>query len=364
MEWSDEFHLQYPDHAYSGGFSFSSVLLDNNGVGKIMQDKNVIDCEKRILGSYEGVYLKYNMLASGLYNQRIYLFCPDIYRVITVYIGDDVSKEEAVKVAESLEITENEAMMETADLYTWSELTTSEETSEIEMLTSVKDDKLPVYQIGDEFIISTTGEDNTGNCIDDNKISVCVNSVQIADNLQMLAQDRIPEKWLPEIDADGNLIDTTLSYVKSGDGIDSVDQVVKTESVKQKLIYATVTYTNKSDEEINHIVYLGTLMLLKHENGIYEIYDSTDQSGNGFDRIIWDDVAKTPEMQYYSVSKNYGNGGNYISSLKPDKSIQVNMAWIVTENDLDHLYLNLNSDGAAYQFSDSILETGLVDISQ
>ena len=191
-----------------------------------------------------------------------------------------------------------------------------------------------------------------------------MNSVQIADNLQMLAQDRIPEKWLPEIDADGNLIDTTLSYVKSGDGIDSVDQVVKTESVKQKLIYATVTYTNKSDEEINHIVYLGTLMLLKHENGIYEIYDSTDQSGNGFDRIIWDDVAKTPEMQYYSVSKNYGNGGNYISSLKPDKSIQVNMAWIVTENDLDHLYLNLNSDGAAYQFSDSILETGLVDISQ
>ena len=134
--------------------------------------------------------------------------------------------------------------------------------------------------------------------------------------------------------------------------------------MKKKLIYATVTYTNKSDEEINHIVYLGTLMLLKHENGIYEIYDSTDQSGNGFDRIIWDDVAKTPEMQYYSVSKNYGNGGNYISSLKPDKSIQVNMAWIVTENDLDHLYLNLNSDGAAYQFSDSILETGLVDISQ
>lgn len=364
MEWSDEFHLQYPDHAYSGGFSFSSVLLDDNDVGKIMQDKNVVDCEKRIFGSYEGVYLKYNVLASGLYNQRIYLFCPDTYRVITVYIGDDVSKEDAVKVAENLEITENETMMETADLYTWSELTTSEETSEIEILTSVKDDKLPVYQIGDEFIISATGEDNTGNYIDDNKISVCVDSVQIADNLQMLAQDRIPEKWLPEIGADGNLIDTTLSYVKSGDGIDSVDQIVKTESVKQKLIYATVTYTNKSDEEINHIVYLGTLMLLKHENEIYEIYDSTDQSGNGFDRIIWDDVAKTPEMQYYNVSEDYGNGKNYISSLKPDESIQVNMAWIVTENDLDHLYLNLNGDGAAYQFSDSILETGLVDISQ
>ena len=31
---------------------------------------------------------------------------PDEYRVITIYIGDDVSKEDAVKVAENLEITE------------------------------------------------------------------------------------------------------------------------------------------------------------------------------------------------------------------------------------------------------------------
>lgn len=60
----------------------------------------------------------------------------------------------------------------------------------------------------------------------------------------------------------------------------------------------------------------------------------------------------------------YGNGGNYISSLKPGESIQVNMAWIVNENDLNNMYLNLNGDGAAYEFSDSMLKTGLVDIYQ
>ena len=69
-------------------------------------------------------------------------------------------------------------------------------------------------------------------------------------------------------------------------------------------------------------------------------------------------------MTYYSVSEDYGNGGNYISSLKPGESIQVNMAWIVNENDLDNMYLNLNGDGGAYEFSDSILNTGLVDIRQ
>ena len=163
---------------------------------------------------------------------------------------------------------------------------------------------------------------------------------------------------------DENLVNNTLSYIKSGNGIDSVDEIVKTESVKQKLVYATVTYTNKSDEEINHVLYIGTLLLMDHEDGAYQIYDPTEQSGDDYDRVIWDGVARTAEMTYNSISEDYGNGGNYISSLKPGESIQVNMAWIVNENDLNNMYLNLNGDGAAYEFSDSMLKTGLVDIYQ
>ena len=52
----------------------------------------------------------------------------------------------------------------------------------------------------------------------------------------------------------------------------------------------------------------------------------------------------------------------YISSLKPNESMQVDMAWIVNENDLDHMYLNLNGDGGAFQFTDSALKSGVVDI--
>ena len=33
--------------------------------------------------------------SKGTFDQRIYLFCPDKYRVITIYIGDDVSKDDA-----------------------------------------------------------------------------------------------------------------------------------------------------------------------------------------------------------------------------------------------------------------------------
>ena len=76
MEWIDEFHLEYPEHDRTGGFSFASVLLDEDDLSKVMQDKNVVDCEERTFGNYEGVYLKYNDLAEdGSFNQRIYLLC-------------------------------------------------------------------------------------------------------------------------------------------------------------------------------------------------------------------------------------------------------------------------------------------------
>ena len=203
-----------------------------------------------------------------------------------------------------------------------------------------------------------------GNYIENDKISVCVDAVQVGDNLQLLGQNNVPEEWTDAVGTDGNLVNNTLSYIKSGNGIDSVDEIVKTESVKQKLVYATVTYTNKSDEEINHMLYIGTLLLMDHEDGAYQIYDPTEQSGDDYDRVIWDGVARTAEMTYNSISEDYGDGGNYISSLKPGESIQVNMAWIVNENDLNNMYLNLNGDGAAYEFSDSMLKTGLVDIYQ
>ena len=81
-----------------------------------------------------------------------------------------------------------------------------------------------------------------------------------------------------------------------------------------------------------------------------------------YDYISWTGVAKTGEMVYYSVSENYGNGGNYISSIKPGESVQLNMAWIVNESDLKNLYLNVTGDGASYEFSEYILKKGLVDI--
>ena len=230
------------------------------------------------------------------------------------------------------------------------------------MVTSVSEDKLKVYKIGEDFTLSASGEDKDGNNIVNDKISAHVDSVQTADDLKLLNGADLPEEWENVINSNGKLVKNKVSYIKSGDGVNSVDRVIKTENVNQKLVYATVTYTNNSDQEIKHMLYIGNLALIRHENGEYHIYNAMEQSGNGYDRVSWDGVAHTAEMTYSSVREDYGNGGNYISSLKPGESIQVNMAWIVNEDNLADMYLNLDGEGGAYDFGEGMLEAGVVDI--
>ena len=106
--------------------------------------------------------------------------------MITIYIGDDVSREEAFKFAENLEIVETETMIETAGLYTWSELVSPEADAASDIISELSDEKLKIHEIGDSYYLSASAKDTDGNSITADQISVCVDSIQIADDLQLL----------------------------------------------------------------------------------------------------------------------------------------------------------------------------------
>ena len=67
-------------------------------------------------------------------------------------------------------------------------------------------------------------------------------------------------------------------------------------------------------------------------------------------------------MAYFSAKEDEGNGGNYIS-LKAGESKQVRMAWIVNEQDLSNLCLDLNQSMDVEGLTDSS-NPGIVDIRQ
>lgn len=365
MEWVDEgVKLSYKNTPYQGGISIASVLMEKKDLNEALLDTNVIESEEHIFGTYDGVYLKYDDLKKDKsFNQRIYLLCPENYRVLIIYIGDDVSKADAYKFVENLVIMEKEEMLETANMYTWSD----EVNPKIEVgEAATTNGQVPIHQIGDVLSLGyAAGEDKDGNYISTDKITVCVDEVQIADNLQLLDKEGIPEDWKTAVDENGNLVQNHLSYVKKGNGVESLGTVVKEENVNQKLVFTTVTYTNTSDKEIKHMLYLGSLMTLsKQEDGTYTVYMAEETAGDGYDYYTGDSVARMAEMKYFSVREDDGDRKNYIASIKPGESVQVHMAWIVNEKDIENMYLNLDGTGTAYELNDDVLRSGVVYIGK
>ena len=365
MEWSDENHIQYPETPYLGGFSLSTVLLDSNSFEAVLQEKGVIESEQRIFGARKGIYLKYqDMEQDGSFDKCIYLLCPEEYQMLIIQIGDDISKEDAVKFAENISLVKTGEQEETSGLYTWSEYLNPETEYDSDLdepITCVSEDELKIWKVGDTIEIGGNGENAAGESLALPEITVRLDEVQIADDLSLLEGKNIPEEWKAATGSDEKLLDSTISYIKSGDGIETLDEVVRTEAVKQKLVYAVATYENPTETEINHMLYLGALATIKHKDGKYEMY--WESSGEDYDKIREDGVAHTAEMTYYSVKDDYGNGGNYIPTLKPGESVQVEMAWIVNEKDLEDAYLDLTGDAGYLQFTEKELKYGLFDIS-
>lgn len=369
MEWKEQGYksvLSDKNTPYEGGISIIQVLMDKKDLNEVLLEMNVLESEVRMFGNREGIYLNYGHIYKDndkFFNQRIYLLCPENHRVLAIYIGNDVSKEDACRFVEGLVITEKEEIIETADMEKWSDLIASEEILEKTVVTNAM---IPIYEMGDTFGLAS-GTDAIGNDASFNGIMVCVNEIQIADDLQHLKEENIPEEWKMAVDENGKLVQNHLSYVKKGDGIENLDEVVEEKSVNQKLVYATLTYTNATDKEMNHVLYLGSLMTLEKESdGTYTVYLAEETAGDGYDYYIGDNVAKIGDMDYYDMKEPHDNdnGSNYIASLKPGESVQIHMAWIVNETDLQNLYLDLSGFGTPFEIHENVRNTGLVSISR
>ena len=371
MEWKDERHLDYINTDNKGGFTIDDVLIGDGNLEEGLTDTNVEESEQTTFGEHEGVYLKYHTLQTDThFNQRIYLLCPEEGRIVTIYIGSDVSKEEAYKVAEGITLTETGEMISTADMWDWDAFIQQQNGELIEGEESIGESeegvtgKLPhIYNIGEDIKKdSTLAQDSEGNDIESADVSVKVDSIQVADDLSLLDTKYIPDNWKNITDENGKLKDNEATYIKRGDGVDTLDEVVRTENFQAKLVYATLTVTNHSDQDLENIHYYIKMSLLNLTDDGYQEKDYMNQSGEDYDCVQWDGGLNIDGgMQYYDSQSDIGK--NYISSLAAGESTKVNVAWIVNEEDLGCMYLEVSGSGA-----DPISEDGesaiLVDVRQ
>lgn len=375
MVETEEGKYSYPENLNKGGVSIVFYKMDTGDAQFEMLTTDVKETETVKVNGYDGVYFA---LHSGegdevCFNQRIYVAYTDVHYVMELFAASDVPREEALKIAEGIQLkpASNENAQDIVHAFLWSEYlksTCEKETVE----TWNPDTSIPksamanTHAVGETFAaVQAPSEDDW---LGLNHIEIKVADVQISDEVSLLdlsvldSGDR--EKLLQELDSSGKLLPAKINYIKYGDGIRTLNEVVDSREVPQKLVYVTVEYTNTGTEQLDEVLFFGNLMKIVEENGQMVCYKGKASD----ERAVWDEAvpqgaAHFTEMWYYDVHGGERHN-NYITNLGAGKTATVHMAWLVPEEELPYLYLDLNTSGSSFEFCEESLAVGYVDIRQ
>lgn len=115
----------YEDTPYQGGVSMISVTM-NTKVSKddvMIVDTDVKYSETLEISGHEAVYVEKNSWDTDRvwFDKKMYVIYPDEWRILEVFGGSDISKEEMLKVVENTELQPTGETYLVKDAVTWSE---------------------------------------------------------------------------------------------------------------------------------------------------------------------------------------------------------------------------------------------------
>ncbi len=358
MVETEQGKYSFEDTKNKGGVSMAFYRMDTGDDKFQVQHGNILSSEDFSANGYDAVYLQCPNLYEGelTFNQKIYVAFTDVHYVMEMYVASDVSKEEAVKIAEGVKLIPTDDMDdgEIVVAQDWSayqeHMDEVEEVVEEENATVPKEKMKNTHAIGESFAVNGDG------------LTAKVSKVQVTDDISLLDEALLDESLKAEVDENGKLRPATIQYVTDG-GLDTLGQEVKSREVAQKLVYATIEYTNSSDKEMSDVLFLAQLNRIREVDGqMRMVEEEKPEAGDGWDRAINHGLSQFWEMTYYDVHDGE-DGKNYFGSIQPGETATVHVAWVVTEEELANLYVSLDTYGG-YGFSDSSLEIGYVDVRQ
>lgn len=349
----------FEDARGQGGVTMTFYRMDTGDDKFEAEHGDVLSGEEFTAGGYQGVYLEYPRLYQDeiSFNQRIYVAFTDVHYVMEMYAASDVSREDALKIAQNVKLIPTDDTQDENFVNAWNWSSRKEDSDKksapgegCETITAVAKEKMNnTHAVGESFPINDEG------------LTAKVSELKITDDLSLLDAALVDEDLRNETDGSGKLRPAVISYMKKGD-MDSLSREVKSREIPQKLVFAAVEYTNTGREEMTDVLFFGSLARIREEGGQMRIIAEEEPApGDEWETALNQGLSDSREMIYYDVHGGE-RGNNYIESIGPGETVTVHMAWVVTQEELDTLYLTLDTSGGGYEFSDSSLKTGYVDI--
>lgn len=346
--------------------SLLPIMMDETAQGDIHALSTFVESSETLsVGEHE---------ALGVYrtdgSSRYYIVYPEERYILEVTIGADTDKEEAKKVMEAIALEPADGETENARVYTWSDYAVPE--TETEAFPEEADGGSPadlaaLYKTGDKVPAGAAASvEENGEWkevqLSPEELEAAVTKVQIADDLSLLTQtQQIPEIWKSAVGEDGKLKDNVITFVRTGDGINTLDEIVSEKETAQKLVYVTMEYTNRSGRALRDVYYYAGLHYLHEEEGGYTFRLRPEETDGTWDTTEYSGAADDWwEMRYTDV-KGGERENNYIPKLADGQSATVHLAWIVNEDNLPFLCLKIAGDSAVKTI---LPEEGFVDIRQ
>ena len=358
----------YEETPWQGGFSMLTWTLDTGKETFREVVGNMQSRESLTVAGHEAEYITLLSLEreSVGFNQMLYIAYPEYNRVLQIYIGEDVDRDTAVKFAENLVITETgeyldqdiidyhgeyyRAAEKTARTEEWHAVEEDVAEPEVQFIATAEE-MANLHQIGETF----ARNDWTQNT------QIKVTDVTVGDDASIFGEGFENSDLAASLDENGKAPMNTIQFVKQGNGLTSLTEIVEEREEPTKLVAVTFEVTNDTAETQEHVHFMASLLMLEEIPDGFAVWEPSSVTGAEYDYVSMSRARN--EMRWYSVTDDYGNGGNYIPSIAPGETVSVEVGFLVSESQLDKMFLNLDGTGGTY-FDEEGLAMGYVDIRQ
>lgn len=347
--------MKYNTSDGMAGITFILFRMDCTDTS-VLEKTYVTSSSEMNINGHKAIYLEFDDTAMNV----LYLYFSEEQHIVAIHLANSLNQEEVQKIAAGVSLEESD----TSEAASWSEYlahhTDSEPAYSSHHSDSANKKDLKVHQIGDS--IPTTD-------IFGNEVTYRIDQVEILDNGNKLNMQTMNSLVQKQFDQEGNLIPNTIQYMKDGDGIKTLPEVLDTKIINQKLVYVTFTLQNPTDMDYTDLDIYSSLAFLKEEEDEYHIiYRKNDLACDyikcsGQDSIfpIFYQLDEKPENYYEDLS----HADNTIASLKAGEESTFHMAFIADEDLLNNMFLCLQGFNEEFiPQSNSDLDHDFVDIRQ
>jgi len=375
MVQSEEGKFSFEDNYMQGGVSMIVYQLTPEKTIADIENTGIAVSEETSIGGRPAVYMETapaegdsaeNSSTEGA--KKIYMIYAEHNYLLEMFIFPDVTKEEAFQIAEGVSITPTEETSgeNVMQVCSWNDMENEAgkgepEADESETLMTFPKEKMKnIHLIGGEISLDQNGIEATPG------LTAIVSDVTISDNISSLSENMLEDDTKAAFDTDGNLLPMKVEYLKSGDGINTVDEVVETKEIPMKIVSVTVDYKNNGKTALSNVMFNGGIALLAEygENMQFDAY-MNEKPGTG---DIWDCVNEESIGFSQEVYLSDVHGGerhnNYINTINPGETVTVRMAFKVPEEKLNEMYFTLSNYGGSHFYDETSLQLGYVDIRQ